>query len=82
MRFLDLAQRDARLTSDVPPVLKGLRTDLNEEQFRDVHAEGHPQGCASLRPTMARTVWRRRLAADGYDGEVIEVELVPSSASS
>jgi GNAT superfamily N-acetyltransferase len=54
MRFLDLAPGDARLTSDVLPVLKELRTTLTAEQFSDVYAEGHPQG---LRFTAA------------YDGE-------------
>jgi GNAT superfamily N-acetyltransferase len=54
MRFVDLAPGDARLTSDVFPVLKELRTDLTAEQFGDVYAEGHPQG---LRFTAA------------YDGE-------------
>jgi|SRR5450759_5723963 len=44
MRFVDLAPGDARLTSDVFPVLKELRTDLTPEQFSDVYTEGHPQG--------------------------------------
>jgi GNAT superfamily N-acetyltransferase len=44
MRFVDLAPGDARLTSDVLPVLKELRTSLTAEQFSDVYAEGHPQG--------------------------------------
>jgi GNAT superfamily N-acetyltransferase len=54
MRFVELAPADARLTSDVFPVLKELRPDLTVEQFIDVYAEGHPQG---LRFTAA------------YDGE-------------
>jgi GNAT superfamily N-acetyltransferase len=44
MRFVDLAPGDARLTSDVLPVLKELRTSLTAEQFGDVYTEGHPQG--------------------------------------
>jgi GNAT superfamily N-acetyltransferase len=54
MRFLDLAPGDARLTSDVLPVLKQLRTTLTGKQFSEIYAEGHPQG---LRFTAA------------YDGE-------------
>lgn len=54
MRFVDFAPGDARLTSDVFPVLRELRTDLTAEQFSEIYAEGHPQG---LRFTAA------------YDGE-------------
>jgi GNAT superfamily N-acetyltransferase len=44
MRFIDLEPGDARLTSDVLPVLQDLRPDLTPDAFAAVYAEGHPQG--------------------------------------
>jgi GNAT superfamily N-acetyltransferase len=44
MRFVDLEPGDARLSSDVLPVLEDLRPHLSAETFAAVYAEGHPQG--------------------------------------
>jgi len=44
MRFVDLEPGDARLTTDVLPVLKGLRPHLTPDDFAAVYAEGHSQG--------------------------------------
>jgi GNAT superfamily N-acetyltransferase len=77
MRFVDLYPGDARLTTDVLPVLKELRQDLTAEQFSAVYAEGHPQGlrftavydgkrCVAVAGwrLMATTVTLRRLYVD------------------
>jgi GNAT superfamily N-acetyltransferase len=44
MRFVDLEPGDARLMTDVLPVLKDLRPHLSPDDFAAVYAEGHPQG--------------------------------------
>src|SRR5215212_6622798 len=42
--LVDLEPGDPRLAAEVLPVLRELRTHLDEESFAAVYAEGHPQG--------------------------------------
>ncbi|MEV5608059.1 GNAT family N-acetyltransferase [Streptomyces sp. NPDC052225] len=44
MKMVDLEPGDARLASDVLPVLRELRPHLTEESFREVYDEGYGQG--------------------------------------
>jgi GNAT superfamily N-acetyltransferase len=44
VHFIDLPPGDARLTTDVLPVLEQLRPHLTPELLAEVYAEGHPQG--------------------------------------
>ncbi|MGY0024712.1 GNAT family N-acetyltransferase [Streptomyces sp. cg35] len=44
MKIVDLEPGDARLASEVLPVLRELRPHLTEELFGEVYAEGHGQG--------------------------------------
>ncbi len=84
MRFVDFAPADARLTSDVFPVLKELRTELTAEQFGDIYAEGHPQG---LRFTAAYdgescvAVAGWRLMATTVDGRKLYVDDLVTAAA-
>jgi GNAT superfamily N-acetyltransferase len=43
MRFVDLPPGDSRWTEALP-VLSELRPQLTEDSFREIYAEGHPQG--------------------------------------
>ncbi|MBO1337818.1 GNAT family N-acetyltransferase [Streptomyces sp. VRA16 Mangrove soil] len=44
MKIVDLEPGDARLASEVLPVLRELRPHLTEESFSAVYAEGYGQG--------------------------------------
>ncbi|WP_156726405.1 GNAT family N-acetyltransferase [Streptomyces apocyni] len=44
MKIIDLEPGDARLTTEILPVLRELRPHLTEDLFREVYAEGHGQG--------------------------------------
>jgi len=63
MRFVDLEPGDARLATDVLPVLEQLRPHLTAESFAAVYAEGHPQG---LRFTAAYDEQDRCVAVAGW----------------
>ncbi|KUJ68034.1 GCN5 family acetyltransferase [Streptomyces albus subsp. albus] len=52
MKIIDLEPGDARLATDLLPVLRQLRPHLTEDVLREVYAEGYPQG---LRFTAAYT---------------------------
>jgi GNAT superfamily N-acetyltransferase len=84
MRFVDFAPADARLTSDVLPVLKELRTELTAEQLGDIYTEGHPQG---LRFTAAYdgescvAVAGWRLMATTVDGRKLYVDDLVTTAA-
>jgi GNAT superfamily N-acetyltransferase len=63
MRFVDFDPGDARLTSEVFPVLAELRTDLTAQALESVYAEGHPQG---LRFTAVYDESERCVAVAGW----------------
>jgi GNAT superfamily N-acetyltransferase len=44
MEIIDIEPGDARLTSELLPVLRELRPHLTAEDFLEVYDEGHPQG--------------------------------------
>ncbi|MFB9659947.1 GNAT family N-acetyltransferase [Glycomyces mayteni] len=44
MEIIDIPPADARLTTELLPVLRELRPDLSAEDFLAVYDEGHPQG--------------------------------------
>jgi GNAT superfamily N-acetyltransferase len=46
--LVDLEPGDARLLTDLLPVLRELRPHLDEASFTAVYAEGHPQGLRFL----------------------------------
>jgi GNAT superfamily N-acetyltransferase len=62
-RFVDLEPGDPRLTAEVLPVLRELRTHLTAEAFEAIYAEGHPQG---LRFTAAYDAAGRCVAVAGW----------------
>jgi GNAT superfamily N-acetyltransferase len=43
-QFTDIGPDDPRLTADILPVLRELRSHLTAESLASIYAEGHPQG--------------------------------------
>jgi GNAT superfamily N-acetyltransferase len=48
LTLVDLEPGDPRLAAQVLPVLRELRTHLDEASFAAIYAEGHPQGLRFL----------------------------------
>ena len=48
IRFVDIDPTDARLCTDVLPVLRELREHLTADVLQEVYAQGHPQGLRFL----------------------------------